>query len=293
MPEASTVRRATPTRLAVVVLALFAGCKTIEKSVAPSNDRNWQPNQAVLPHADINGDYLTVHNIRNTTYFSADDYIVRHYDKTFDLNKVRSVDFFVVPFPEIPTLAHTMLSFGFADEEYLGVSVEVRREVDEQYGPLRGGLRQYELMYVAADERDMIQMRTHHYHNDVYLYRANASPQQVRDVLVDVMHRMNELRDQPEFYDTLTNNCTTNIVRHVNKLSPNRVPLSVGVVLPGHSDRLAYDLGLLDTRLPFEETKRLAKINDLALKYEDNPEFSTKIRQRLALMTTSPTRGLY
>lgn len=252
----------------------------LARAISPSNYRAWIPAQAVPPTAELRGDLLTVHNIRNCQYLNADDYVVRYYDKTFDLHRLRSVDFITVPFQESPTLAHTMLSFGFDDQEFLAVSIEARYEQGETYSPLKGALRQYELIYVVADERDVIGLRAKHRKDDVYLYRTRATPELARALLLDVLARANKLAAQPEFYDALSNNCTTNIVAHVNRVRPGRVPLDVGVLLPGYADRLAYDLGLLDTQLPFEKLKSQAKIDRVASRYAEDPDFSRRIRQR-------------
>ena len=248
--------------------------------VRPSNDRDWVPEQAVLPRAEFLGNEVLVHNIRYCKYNSADDVAVEHYDKRFDLDRIKSVDFLVCPFPVMPGVAHTMISFGFEGDEYLGVSVEVRKEKGETYDPLKGLLRQYEIMYVVADERDLVQLRTNHWQNEVFLYPTRATPEAARDMFVDVMRRVNKLYVSPEFYDTLTNNCTTNIVRHVNRLSPNRIPLDYRVLMAGHSDELAYDLGLLDTEDSFEQTKARSEVNYEAYLYRNNPDFSAKIRRR-------------
>lgn len=257
------------------------GPKTkLHNPLKPSNNRNWAPDQAVLPRAELEGDLATIHNVRNCTYIADRDYIVNFYDETYNLNDIETVDFILVPFAEMPRIAHTMLSFGFRGGKYVTVSVEARFEEGEEYSLLRGAARQYELMYVVADERDLIRLRTRHRNADVYLYRAKATPSQARDLFVDVLRRVNKLAKEPEFYQLLANNCTTNVARHVNELSPGRIPYGIEVMLPGLSDKFAYDLGLLDTQLPFEETKRLARINDLAEKYFDDPDFSTKIRQR-------------
>ena len=195
----------------------------IAKTVQPSNLRNWVPSLAVMPTAELAGQALTVRNIRYCNYLSEQDYIVRYYDKTFDLNRLQSVDFLVVPFKDVPSLAHTMLSFGFGEQGYLVVSVEVRLEEDESYSPLKGGLRQYELMYVVADERDVIPLRTKYRDVDVYLYPTRATPDQTRWLLLDMLARANKLAVQPEFYDTFSNNCTTNIVvPHQSAVSRSR-----------------------------------------------------------------------
>jgi len=249
------------------------------KTLVPSNHRDWRPEQAVLAYARFEGDQVHVHNIRNCTYYTASDLEVDHYDKTFNLSRLESVDFIMVPFPDMPGVGHTMLSFGFGDGDHLCVSVEIRKEKGETYGPLKGFFRQYELIYIVGDERDLIGLRANHELNDVYVYRARATPEQAQALFLSVMQRVNKLVDEPEFYDTLANNCTTNIVRHINELSPERVPYDYRVLLPGYSDELAYELGLLDTDFSFEETKRRAKVNYLAYLHRDSSDFSAKIRQ--------------
>lgn len=245
----------------------------------PSNDRQWSPDQAVLPTAELDGELVKVHNIRNCTYRTTDEYTVSHYDKTFNLADLQTVDYIVVPFPDMPNVAHTMLSFGFAGRDYLAVSVEIRKEQGESYDPIKGLLRQYEIMYVLGDERDLIGLRSNYRLNDVYVYRAKATPAQGRALFLDVMDRVNHLAAQPEFYNTITNNCTSNIARHINHLAPGTVPYDVRVLLTGNADRLAYDLGLLDTDQSFEETRLHARVNELAYIHRDSPDFSVQIRR--------------
>jgi hypothetical protein len=246
----------------------------------PSNTRDWSPDQNTLAYAEIREPLVTVRNVRNCDYRTETDFTIQYYDKTVDLRELDSVYFIVVPFPDTPSLAHTMLSFGFAGRDYLGVSVEVRRKKGESYNPVRAMFNQYEIMYVVADERDLIGLRSNHRLNDVYMYRAKATPEQARFLFLDVAQRVNKLATQPEFYNTITNNCTTNIVRHVNHLVPHKVPFDYQVLLPGYSDRLAYDLGLLDTPLSYEEAREQARVTQLAYLYRDSPSFSQQIRQR-------------
>ncbi|MDZ7619003.1 MAG: DUF4105 domain-containing protein [Patescibacteria group bacterium] len=250
------------------------------KWAAPSNDREWTADQAVLPFIEFHGNQVSVRNIRNCEYRTVDDYDVHHYDKTFDLDRLESVDFVVVPFEDIPGIAHTMLSFGFRDQGYLGVSVEIRKERGESYSPVKGFFRQYELMYVLADERDLILKQSLHYLCDVLVYRSSATPAQCRDLLLDVFARVNKLHEEPEFYHTVANNCTTNLRNHVNRLAPDRVPYDYRVLLPAYSDRLAFDLGLLERRGTFEETRAAAKVNYHAYLHESSPDFSEQIRLR-------------
>jgi Domain of unknown function (DUF4105) len=244
----------------------------------PSNDRDWVPEHQVLARADIRGDQVHIHNVRNAEFFSYRDCVVDYYDKTYDLTKLKTVDFIMVPFNENRAIAHTFLSFGFEGGDYLGISVEVRLEKGESYDPAIGLFNQFELIYVVADERDLIRVRTEYRNVDVLLYRTTATPEMARKLFLDVMQRVNQLHDQPEFYDTFSNNCTTNIVRHINTLVPNRVPYDYRVLLPGYADSLAYELGLIDNSIPFSEARRRARINDLALRYKDDPHFSQRIR---------------
>ena len=245
----------------------------------PSNEGDWSPDQAVLPYVEFEGNRLQVHNIRNCTYRTVDDYTVQLYDKTLDLRKLTSVDLIVVPFDDRPSIAHVMLSFGFEDSYYLVTSVEIRKRRGQEFSALAGFFNQYTLMYVMADERDVFWKNSIGWQSEVYLYRTKATPTQARELFADVARRVNKLYREPEFYNSLTNNCTTNIRQHVNRLAPDRVPYDYCVLLPGYSDQLAYDLGLLDTTLSFEQTKARARVNYQAYLYRDDPEFSQKIRR--------------
>ncbi len=269
----------TPLPVDQVFLPVDDFGQQLSKIEQPSNYRDWSPDQAVLAYAEFQGDEVTVHNIRNCTYLSEDAYVVDYYDKTYDLNDLQTVDFITVPFRGMPVMAHTMLSFGFAGDDYLSVSVEIRKEKGESYAFLNGVMRQYEIMYVVGDERDLVKLRTNYRKDDVYLYRTKATPDQARAMFADVFQRVNKLKDDPEFYNTFSNNCTTNIVQHVNNLSPEFVPYDYRVLLPGLTAELAYELGLLDASVSFEELKRRSRVNDLAIEYADAPDFSAKIRR--------------
>ena len=244
-----------------------------------SLNRNWATPMAVLPRAQRRGDKVKVYQVRNFRYASADTFVPDYYDRVYDLDKLAGVDFVVVPFRRARSLAHTMLSFVFEDGNNLAVSVEARLERGESYSPLGGALNQYELMYVVADERDVIPLRSEHRDSDVYIYRTKATPEEARQLLADVLDRVNRLAQRPEYYHTLTNNCTTNLLAHVNKIRPGRVAYGWQVLFNGHSDRLAYDLGLLDSDKPFEQTRRLAWSNDRVRQALATDGFSAQIRR--------------
>ena len=244
----------------------------------PSNDRDWVEEQRVLASAHIDGDKVHIKNVRNAEFFSYRDCLVDYYDKTYDLTKIQTVDFVMIPFANNKAIAHTLLSFGFEGGDHVGVSVEVRLEKGESYNATVGLLGQFELMYVVADERDLLPVRPEYRNVDVLLYRTTATPEQSKKLFLDVMQRVNQLHDHPEFYDTPRNNCTTNIVRHINKLAPERIPYDYRVLLPGYADSLAYELGLIDNSLPFDEVRRRAVISDRILAHKADARFSQLIR---------------
>lgn len=261
---------------------------TLTSKLKPSNDRDWKPDLAVLPFAEANpggdGNQITLRNIRRNQYANADHYVVRHYDRVIDLRQIVSVDYIVCPFSGTSPLAHTMLSFGLDDGTYLCVSVEVRKERDEEYSAVLGVARKFEIMYVLADEQDLIGSRTKHRDIAVYLYPTVATPDVARALFVDIMDRANKLAVSPEFYNSLTNNCTTSIQQHVNKMANNRVLYDWRVLLPSHSARYAYDLGLLDRSIPFDDLRSLSLVNDLSNQHFDDADYSQKIRSRRGLI---------
>lgn len=255
---------------------LLAGCR----GFGPSNERMWSSDQTLLSTADFQGDRVTVHNIRNCAYTTADDYILRYYDQTFDLREIQSVDLIVIPFADMPQLAHVMLSFGFEGDKYVCISIEIRRERGETYSVSGALLSQFELMYVVGDERDLIQLRSIYRLDDVYVYRTRVTPEQARKMFVEMLQRANKLAASPEYYHVITNNCTTNVVNHINKLWPNRIAYNYQVLLPGYSDLLAYSLGLIETEGSFAETRAAARVNKRVYEHRDEPEFSRLIRER-------------
>ena len=184
-------------------------------SMGPSNDRNWQPDVAVLPYATIEDDTVTVHNIRNCDYRSETDHTVHHYDKTFDLTTLRSFDLFLSDWG-LETIVHTLVSFGFEDSSYLCISIETRKEVGEEYSSIKGFFRQYELIYIVGDERDLVRLRTNYRQGDtVYLYRIQGeSIEATRQIFLDYVKYINRLKENPEWYNALTGNCTTQIRGH-------------------------------------------------------------------------------
>jgi len=256
------------------------GLDALKSRFTPSNDRDWRPEVATIPFAEINGPQYSLQNIRNCNYATEEDYVVDYYDRQILIDQIQSVDFIVVPFNGMPKLAHTMMSFGLDDGTYLAVSVEVRKERGEKFNPILGTGRKFELIYVLSDERDVIRLRTKHRDSKVYVYPTVASPTQAQELFADVITRVNKLAVEPEFYNSITNNCTTNLAGHVNQVNKDKITYGWKVLLPGLSAEYAYELGLLDNRIPFEDLTSVALVNDLAEANFDDPQFSQKIRSR-------------
>lgn len=248
-------------------------------SVRPTNTADWSTDQQVLPSATISGDLVTIQNVRDFSYASVDDYTPSYYTGVYDLSRIKTVDYIVEPFGDFSGAAHTFLSFGFEGDQYVAISVEIRKKKGQSFTPWKALLKDYELMYVVADERDAVKLRTNYREDSVYMYPTRIDQAHAKQLFLSMIHRVNELHDKPEFYNLITNTCTTNIVRHVNEISEVKVPFSYRVLLPGYSDKLAYELGLLDTTLPYEEIRERYKINDKAMQYATSSDFSVKIRE--------------
>jgi hypothetical protein len=273
--------RRTRRAAALAFAAGFAGVLVVWAGAEPSNDREWQPEVAVLPHATIDGDLVTVHDIRNFDYRSELDFTPAYYDRSFDLRRLEGVDL-VAAYWMGPAIAHLLLSFDFGDD-HLAVSIEVRKELDEAYSSLAGFFRNYELVYVVADERDVIRLRTNYRKSppeDVYLFRVKGPLENARRIFLDYLRDINELRERPRFYNTLTTNCTTMILAHA-AVNPGHLPYSWKVLLSGYAPEYAYDMERLDRTLPFEELMRRSRINEAAQAADQAPDFSRRIRAGL------------
>jgi ribosomal protein S18 acetylase RimI-like enzyme len=257
-------------RVALWVLALIAAVLITSALVRPSNQRDWLIDQAILPSAEFSGSQLTIRNLRNFRYDSTGAPIPDYDDRTYDLDRIETVWFVLAPFePERRGPAHSFLSFGFADSQYVAVSVEARREKGEAYSLLKGLLKRFELMYVIGDERDLIQLRTNHRGDEVYVYPIRTSPEKARQLFVEMLERANQLQRDPEFYNTLTNNCTTNILDHVNRVTTNKIRWGREVLLPGYADELALRLGLIDDDGTLEQVRARYLVNERAKRFAD------------------------
>ena len=263
----------------VAVVVLFLAVVAWWISIAPSHDREWRPEVAVMPRAIINGDRVRLTGVRNFDYRTRNDFTVRHEEREVLLSHLTGLDFYVSYFSEGP-IGHTFLSFIFDNAPPLSISIETRPEVGEGFAPVASLFKQFELIYVVGDERDIVGVRTNHRREAVYLYRLNTSADDARRLLLIYLARINELADRPEFYHLLSNSCTINIVRYANAAG-RAGRLDIRHVLNGLIDSYLYSSGRVDTTLPFDELRRRSLINEAAQAADGAPDFSQRIRASL------------
>ena len=242
----------------------------------PKQDRDWKPEVAQTASATIEGNRLTVRNVRNFDYRTVSDFTPNWETRTYNLENLRAVDLFVNMWGS-PWMAHPIFSFDFGPDGRLCFSIETRPELGEEYSAIGGLYRRFELIYVAADERDVIRVRTNYRKNEqAWLYRLKLPPAAVRTRFMEYVNRLNELNEKPAWYNAVTDNCTTSI--RAQHPSDQRLPWDWRMLLNGKADQMLYDMGVLDHRLPFEELKRISLINDRAQAADHDPTFSTRIR---------------
>jgi len=248
-------------------------------SLAPSNDRDWQRDVAALPTAAIDGDRLTVHNLRNFDYRSTDDYTPRWETRIYDLSRLVGMDIYFFYWGS-PWIAHTIVSWEFEDAPPLAISIETRKEVGEEYSAVRGFFRQFELYYVVADERDVIRLRTNVRGDEGYLYRVDWSPSDARQLLLAYVEEVNRLARSPRWYNAFDHNCTTSIRFHVRQIGMARA-LNWRVLLNGKGPELLYLRGVVNTTMPFTELRSQSYINARGRAAGAPEDFSERIREGL------------
>ena len=246
-------------------------------SVPPSNARDWAPDFARTARATFDGNRVTIENVRNFKYRSESDYDQRWETRTYNLDGIHGVDLFL-SFWGPTQIAHTIASWDFDDGQHLAISIEARKQKGQSYSALRGLFHQYELYYVVADERDLVGLRTNYRDEQVYLYRIRFSASQARALLVDYLDEVNRLADHPQWYNALTQNCTTTIRGHAQNVGAGG-RLDWRLLVNGHLDELLYERGQIDTDLPLADLRARSNITEKAKAAGDSPDFSARIRQ--------------
>lgn len=249
-------------------------------SIKPTNRSDWQPDNAQTAYADINGDQVIIHNFRNCDYRTETDYTCQWETRSYNLANLRGADIFITWWGS-PWIAHPIASFDFGDEGHVAMSIETRDVIGQSYSAIRGFFRQYALTYIASDERDVIRLRTNYRKDEeVYIFRTTVKPGMARKIFLDYLQRANELHRQPEWYNAITNNCTTNIAVSADEARKTRMRLDYRILLNGKMDEMMYEHGTLVTGgLTLPALKAQAHINPAAQAAGNSPDFSRIIRE--------------
>jgi hypothetical protein len=277
-------RRRSMSALAAV---LFLGVVAWWIAIPPSHNRNWRQEVAVMPRATIDGDRVRLTGVRNFDYRSRNDFTVRYEEREVLLSHLVALDFYVSYFTEGP-VGHTFVSFIFDNASPLSISIETRPEVGEGFAPVASLFKQFELIYVVGEERDLVGVRANHRREPIYLYRLNTSPDDARRLLLVYLARINELADHPEFYHLLTNSCTINIVRYANATGRTG-GFDIRHYLNGLVDGYLFESGRINTTLPFDELRRRSQINEAAQAADGASDFSERIRASLPTISHTET----
>jgi len=258
-------------------------------TLSPTNDSDWQPDVAQKAWADIQGDEVTLHNVRNCDYRTETDYTPHWEIRTVRISQITGIDL-AIDYWGSPWIAHPIVSFQLADAPPLCFSIETRKKLGQTYSTIGGLYRQFELIYIVADERDVIRVRTNYRKEDIYLYRLTISPAQARERFLEYIHSLNALRNKPRWYNAVTTNCTTSI--RTQHPADERPPWDWRILLNGKGDELMYERNLLVTgELSFAELKTRSLIDTRAIAANDSPDFSKLIREGLPFTFPSEASG--
>jgi hypothetical protein len=266
-------------RKLAIVFGAFAVVVLWWLTLKPSNNRAWQPDVAQTAWAEINGDEIIIHNVRNCDYRTEMDFTPQWETRTVRVSQMTGVDV-AINFWGSPWIAHPIVSFQFSDAPPLCFSIETRKTVGQQYSAVEGLYRRYTLIYIVADERDVIRLRSNYRREDVYLYHTLASPEQARQRFREYINTVNILHESPRWYNAVTSNCTTSI--RTQRAVEKRAPWDWRILLNGKIDEMLYhDHAIATGGLPFTELKQRSLINERARAADKDPDFSRLIRKEL------------
>ena len=253
-------------------VALMAWWSTI----APSNNRVWADDVAQLMSGTVNGSKVTLTNVRNFTWRTEADHDIRWETRTYDLDHIASADA-VLSYWGSKEIAHAMISFGFDDGRHVVFSVEIRKKRGQQYSAIGGFFKRFDMILTAADERDIIGVRTNVRGEDDYLFPLTMSKQVMRELFLSYVRAANELVATPAFYNTLTSNCTTIVYRIAKRLDPG-LPYDVRLLITGYLPEYLYEIGALDQSVSVQDLRRRGRVTDRAKASLPTDDFSKVIR---------------
>jgi hypothetical protein len=260
-----------------ICFVLFAGVAFWWWSIQASGKRNWQPEVAETAWTERDGDKITIHNFRNFDYQPGQPARPRWETKVVDLSQLQAVDLYINFWG--PTLiCHPIASFQFGPTDHVAISVETRMAQGQTYSMIRGFFKQFELTYIVADERDVIRVRTNYRHEQLYLYRTSVGSDRARRLFLKYLQSVNAIHARPQFYNAVTDNCTTNVRTHTAATTAKPAPWDWRMLLNGTVDELVYQNGGFASHLPFAELKQMSLIDAKAQAAEQAPDFSERIR---------------
>ena len=267
----------------------FAGLLLWWHQIVPSNQRVWADDVARTASGRVDGNLVTLSNVRNFDWRSNTDYTQRWETRTYDLNRLDSVDM-VLSYWSMQAIAHVLVSFGFDDGSHVVFSVEIRREKQESFSEIGGFFKEFDLSVIAADERDVIRVRTNVRGEDDYLYRIRMPLEDMRALFLAYVNEANVLVNTPRFYNTITVNCTT-LVYHMLRHIVGHLPLDYRLLFSGYLPSYVYKVGGLDSRYSLEQLRAFGRITDRARAADRNATFSTDIRQGVPALPVQGTAG--
>ena len=260
--------------------ALFAGTAFWWCSIKPPKNVKWQPQVAETAWTERDGDKVTIHNLRNFGYEPGQSPKPRWETRVVDLSQLQGVDLFI-NFWGSTLICHPIVSFQFGPDDHVAISVETRMADGQSYSTVRGFFKQYSLIYIVADERDVIRVRTNYRHEQLYLYRTRIHPDRARALFLDYLKKVDALHEQPQFYNAVTSNCTTNVRTHTAATATKPMSWDWRLLVNGTVDELVYERGGFASDLPFAELKERSLIDAQAQAADQAPDFSQRIRAGL------------
>jgi len=238
---------------------------------------------SVLPRIDIENDVVTIEKFRNFTWQGINNSDQNWETRNYNLSKLKGLSLVVVPFQDSKYMAHTMLDFEFSDQGNVIISVETRKEKGEKYSLVAGALRQFELIYVFGSERDLLTLRAVHRGSKINLYPIKAEPEFMISLFKDLAKSANSLHDKPQFYRTLRDNCTTTLVKHIDRHYQQNIGLRVETIFPAKAGELLHELGRMDTHLPYYQANEASRIDHIVYEYRNKENFSSELNTRVGL----------
>lgn len=281
-----SVWRGAPALAAALLMPAGAALLVWWARMRPSNAGDWADEVACISHGEVRGDEVTLHQVRNFLWRSREDYTVRWEVRRYDLRRLVTLDM-ITSYWEGPAVAHVLFSFGFSDGERVVFSVEIRRRRGQAYSEIGGFFRAYNLSVIAADERDVIYLRTNVRGEDDYLYRVRLPPANMRSLFLAYVSQANALGQRARFYNTLTVNCTTLVYRMMRHIVGG-LPLDVRLLLSGYLPSYVYAVGGLDRRYSLAQLRAWGRITQRARQAGYDAQFSAAIRAGIPPLPVAP-----